>query len=78
MSRNFAIAPSRLRNGWRGFSARLLSQRPQIWVAAWTITSIAALYEQRRSVTIDFGGPYRLVANVDPALKQPVLDLPQR
>ena len=30
VSRHFAIAPSRRLNGWCEFSARLLSQRPQV------------------------------------------------
>ena len=41
-SLNLAIAPSRRRNGWCEFSARLLSQRPQVWAAALPISVIAA------------------------------------
>ena len=32
----FAIAPSRRLNGWCEFSARLLSQRPQVWAAGFS------------------------------------------
>ena len=41
-SLNLAIAASRRRNGWCEFSARLLSQRPQVRAAALPITVIAA------------------------------------
>ncbi len=54
---NFAIAPSRRRNGWCEFSARLLSQRPLFWRSETPTTFIAARYDRRRSVTIDLGGP---------------------
>ena len=57
MSLTFAIARSRRRNCWWEFSARLLSQRPQIWTAALPIRFIAARYDRSRSVTIGRGRP---------------------
>jgi len=56
-SLNFAIAASRRLNGWCEFSARLLSQRPQVWEAALPITFIAARYDRSLSVTIEAGRP---------------------
>ena len=56
-SLNRAIAPSRLRNGWCEFSARLLSQRPQVWAAALPIAFIAARYDRSLSVTMEPGRP---------------------
>ena len=45
MSLNRAIAPSRRRKDRCEFSARLLSQRPQVWAAALPITFNAARYK---------------------------------
>ena len=56
-SLKLASAPSRRRNGWCEFSARLLSQRPQVWAAALPITFIAARYDRSLSVTIEAGRP---------------------
>tara|TARA_E500000331_G_scaffold117810_1_gene114989 strand:- start:32 stop:361 length:330 start_codon:yes stop_codon:yes gene_type:complete len=52
-SRNFDIAPCRRLNGWREFSALLLSHRPHSWTAALPITFIAARYDRSRSVVTD-------------------------
>ena len=51
------VAPSRRRNGWCEFSARLLSQRPQVWASALPITGNAARYDRSLSVTIEAGRP---------------------
>ena len=57
MSLNLTIAPSRRRNGRCEFSARLLSQRPQVRAAALPIAFISARYDESPSVTIEAGRP---------------------
>jgi len=68
MSLNSAIAPSLLRNGWWEFSARLLSQRPQVIPRSQkgTHDELAdiegmlrryhALKDRRREIERDMGG----------------------
>ena len=48
---------AREEDGWCEFSARSLSQRPQVWAAALPIAFIAARYDRSLSVTMESGRP---------------------
>jgi hypothetical protein len=59
-----AIAPSRRRNVWWEFSARLLSQQPVFGRSVIPITFIAIRKDRRHSVMIECDRPKRLIARL--------------